>query len=330
MDLVVGIEEGVQEDHLLIERIKESFIEASNLLFNITKKRVYFREVVIVIPSTWNLEHYYDDFSQQNFDGKIPNATWESFDRGDFCIENRDLTSLDTPFVVNYANDCGGQAASHISLTPDYFLNKNRANKFYGSYANVLVHNWAQFRYGVFNEIPVKNFDSTNEFYLNHRGEIEATRCSLNLTGRIKNPLKENGVCDEFTMNGLPNRDCIFEDDQSNSKNSNDRFGSLLYKPFLSHLNEFCDDADPNANLNLMHNALAPTIQNLECNRKSIWRMMREHDDFNDFKNMPNSMLKSSVPKFQLLKNRVNKIVLVIDKNIFNSKSSAKTERVII
>jgi len=37
VDIVVGIEEGVREDLLLIERIKETFTEASQLLFNITK-----------------------------------------------------------------------------------------------------------------------------------------------------------------------------------------------------------------------------------------------------------------------------------------------------
>jgi hypothetical protein len=36
-NIVVAIEESVEEDHMLIERIKESFIEASELLFNITK-----------------------------------------------------------------------------------------------------------------------------------------------------------------------------------------------------------------------------------------------------------------------------------------------------
>ena len=36
-DIVIGIEDSVDEDPMLIERIKESFIEASELLFNITK-----------------------------------------------------------------------------------------------------------------------------------------------------------------------------------------------------------------------------------------------------------------------------------------------------
>ena len=36
-NIVIGIEEGVKEDLLLISRIKESFTEASQLLYNITR-----------------------------------------------------------------------------------------------------------------------------------------------------------------------------------------------------------------------------------------------------------------------------------------------------
>ena len=41
---------------------------------------------------------------------------------------------------------------------------------------------------------------------------------------------------------------------------------------------------------------------------------MRSHNDFKDLINMPNYFIKSSVPKFQILKSRVRKIVLLIDK----------------
>ena len=228
--------------------------------------------MVIIIPSTWKLEHYYDDFNAESYDGRIPNATWESFDRGDFCIENRDFYTIDTPFVVNYATKCG-TTASHINLTPEYFLNKNRAIRLYGPYANVLVHNWAQFRYGVFNEYPQRNLDSNEEFYLNEKGQIEATRCSLNLTGRIRNPLKEDGLCKEFTINGLPNNECIFQDDIKTEEPSL-KIGSLMYKPFLAHLNEFCDSNADNSQT--LHNRLAPTVQNMECNRQSVWEVRAE------------------------------------------------------
>jgi hypothetical protein len=205
------------------------------LNINFHRKRVFFREIFIIVPSTWKLEYYYDDFNTESYDGRIPNATWESYDRGDFCIESRDFYTIDTPFVVNYAAQCG-KSASHVSLTPEYFLNKNRAVRLYGPYSKVLVHNWAQFRYGVFNEYPQQNLDSKDEFYLNERGEIEATRCSGNLTGRIMNPMKQDGVCKEFTINGLPCDECIYQDDDLKGLDASTKIGSLMYKPFLAQV----------------------------------------------------------------------------------------------
>ena len=79
-------------------------------------------------------------------------------------------------------------------------------------------------------------------------------------------------------------------------------------------MNEFCDN-DVN-NPETLHNRMAPTLQNKECGGKSVWEVLRMHDDFRDFKNMPNYAIESVVPKFRLLKKRSNRIVLLIDRSI--------------
>ena len=79
-------------------------------------------------------------------------------------------------------------------------------------------------------------------------------------------------------------------------------------------LNEFCDN-DPDSPSTL-HNREAPTLQNKECGGKSVWEVLRNHEDFRDFKNMPNNFIQSVVPKFKLLKKRPNKIVLLVDRSI--------------
>lgn len=103
------------------------------------RKRLFFREITIVIPGSWKLENYYDDFNTEIYDGMLQNATWESYDRADVCVEMRDMFTIDTPFVANYATECG-QQASHINLTPEYFLDKARSNRVFGSYANVKIN----------------------------------------------------------------------------------------------------------------------------------------------------------------------------------------------
>jgi hypothetical protein len=57
---------------------------------------------------------------------------------------------------------------------------------------------------------------------------------------------------------------------------------------------------------------------------------MRSHEDFKDYKNMPNNVLKSVVPKFSLLKNRFKKVVLLVDRAVFDKNvTSSKAERAI-
>jgi calcium-activated chloride channel regulator 4 len=97
------------------------------------------------------------------------------------------------------------------------------------------VHNWASFRYGVFSEVPYKNLDNNEEFYFNTNGDLEATRCNLNITGHLRNPIVHSQICDNFQENGLPSIDCIYEDDIK-PKLAEKRIGSLMYKPFLTQV----------------------------------------------------------------------------------------------
>ena len=102
-------------------------------------------------------------------------------------------------------------------------------------YFQNLVHNWAQFKYGVFTEYSNRDLENSRQFYINSNGNIEATRCSSELTGSVINPTKKkNEVCNLFE-NGLPSADCTFSDDIK----PNDpliSIGSLLYKPFLTQV----------------------------------------------------------------------------------------------
>lgn len=59
---------------------------------------------------------------------------------------------------------------------------------------------------------------------------------------------------------------------------------------------------------------------------------MRSHHDFKDFVSMPNYFLKSVAPKFQILKQRTRKVVLLIDKalRIEPEKKYVKFEKVLL
>jgi len=227
-DVVVAIAEHVDENHYLLERLKRIFTNASELLFNSTREKFYFKEITIVVPRSWKLEHFYDDFNLNNNDGHLHRATWESYDRADVCIDEYEDVSFHRPFVTNFANDCA-QIASHITMTSNYVLSEKHAVHVHGSYSNHLVNNWAQFKYGVFTEHPTDE----EEFYIDSNGNVEVSRCGFNMTGSLRNSLSKSGKCEQFLTNGLPTTECEFKDDQ---KEAHGKSASLMYKPHLNHV----------------------------------------------------------------------------------------------
>lgn len=66
--IVIAINPSVPEDEKLIENIKEMVTEASTYLFYATKRRVYFRNVRILIPMTWKSKSEYFIPKQESYD----------------------------------------------------------------------------------------------------------------------------------------------------------------------------------------------------------------------------------------------------------------------
>ena len=54
--LVVAISPEEEEDHNLVESIKDLLTKASAELYGATRQRAYFKEVTILVPQTWNLD----------------------------------------------------------------------------------------------------------------------------------------------------------------------------------------------------------------------------------------------------------------------------------
>jgi hypothetical protein len=101
-----------------------------NFRFFLLRKRVYFRDVVIVVPSTWKIENHYDDYNDVYYDGMLENSTWQIYDRADFCVENRDMYTIDTPFVVNYAS--GSFCEFHFANEVSFSLTKTHLSLSFG------------------------------------------------------------------------------------------------------------------------------------------------------------------------------------------------------
>ena len=89
-------------------------------------------------------------------------------------------------------------------------------------------------RYGVFDEHSTRNEES--EFYVNEKNELDAIRCSTASEGKITDPLF--GPCDKYLPNGLPDPQCIFEDNYEAADSGKTR-GSIMYRPFLPTVRKF-------------------------------------------------------------------------------------------
>ena len=55
-------------------------------------------------------------------------------------------------------------------------------------------------------------------------------------------------------------------------------------------------------------------------------KVLRSHEDFKGTKNMPNNLIEDVTPKFQLVKKRFNKIVVLIDSSILSKQPAFLTK----
>ncbi|XP_007944387.2 calcium-activated chloride channel regulator 2 [Orycteropus afer afer] len=108
--LLVAINPHVSEDQNLIPNIKEMITEASFYLFNATKKRMFFRNIKILIPATWKANNY----------SKVKQ---ESYEKANVIVADWFGTHGDDPYTLQY-RECGKEG-KYIHFTPNFLLNDN-------------------------------------------------------------------------------------------------------------------------------------------------------------------------------------------------------------
>ncbi|KAK3596911.1 hypothetical protein CHS0354_031690 [Potamilus streckersoni] len=129
--LYIVLDENVNENAIIIERLKTIFTEASETLFKATNSSAYFRNITIVIPKSWNVNPAYELISDEHIIVQYP------------C----DGSKMRPPFVRQYG-PCGHRGLDMI-LDPMTLL---RNETEYGRWDKVIVHMWAHLRWGVFDE----------------------------------------------------------------------------------------------------------------------------------------------------------------------------------
>ncbi|XP_053549878.1 calcium-activated chloride channel regulator 1-like [Bombina bombina] len=282
-NIVIAINPAINEDLNIIETIKDMINEGSNYLFHATKQRLFVRSVKILIPSTWS--------SKMNY----TKPKTETYDKADIIIASPLMKYRDDPYTLQYGG-CG-EPGKYIHLTPDFLLD-DRLTKVYGPRGRVFVHEWAHLRWGVYDE-----YNNEAPFYISGSGKVEATRCSLDITGTNRKQQCDGADCilqpclhDSST--GLYEDGCVFIPEKNQFVKE-----SIMYMQALPSVSEFCNSSN--------HNTEAPTLQNRICNSRSTWDVINKSPDI--ISTPPKTDFSIPVPTVSLLHYQGRVVTLVLD-----------------
>ncbi|XP_070378104.1 calcium-activated chloride channel regulator 4A-like [Dermacentor albipictus] len=290
-DLLISINKDVSYNESIVENIKSLLRSSSEFLHRATNGRVYIKRVTIDFPNTW---------PQRNVSRRVSSS---SFEKSDVRVKVPGSLAENRPFT-RQTRPCG-KPGSYIQLTPT-FLSELHAStlKTFKNPAYVFVHEWAHYRYGVFDEYGSLDDNQYPLIYCEGK-DVKLNSCSEKIRYI---PRKVSGGRCKFNLKTCKfPKDCIIEFWQSPEDPVE---SSIMFMPYVTNVSQFCDSD----NGTRRHNRLAPNKQNAICRGKSTWEVISENEDF---KNLPRpDMSKSIEVSFEETQQREHlpqRVVLVLD-----------------
>ncbi|XP_045199670.2 calcium-activated chloride channel regulator 4A-like [Mercenaria mercenaria] len=288
-DINIVIQNTVAENEILLERIQEVFTKTSQLLFEATRHQVYFRQINIILPKSWSWKSEYTE---------IPALSeLESY----ITVEEGKVKS---PHTKRKRKKCG-DPGWYIYLHTDFLFTKG--NTEWGPHENVIVHEWAHLRWGLFEEYGSKK---RGRFYLDN-GIWNPVRCSGSVSGKVgkgRDCTRATSKCKTTDTSRLINENCKFCPDESQAESN---LSSILAFNWIDRVSTFCDkENDKTVPVHQRHNSKAPNKHNSKCRGRSAWEVMREHEDF---KAAPLSASTNTTPIFNILRETDGYRVFVLD-----------------
>uniref|UniRef100_A0A8D0DVE4 Calcium-activated chloride channel N-terminal domain-containing protein n=1 Tax=Salvator merianae TaxID=96440 RepID=A0A8D0DVE4_SALMN len=153
--------------------------------------------------------------------------------QADIIVADPYLKYGDHPYTLQYGG-CGEQGP-YIHFTPDFLTNDSFLSV-YGSRGRTFVHEWAHFRWGVFDE-----YNRNAPFYATGPRTAEATRCSAGISGQYILPLStvETRPCKIEHRTGLYEPGCQFIPDKVQSTSASIMYMQGLPSVSMTKGNQF-------------------------------------------------------------------------------------------
>ncbi|XP_030839840.1 calcium-activated chloride channel regulator 1 isoform X2 [Strongylocentrotus purpuratus] len=302
-DIVVAIDESLKENDALVQAIQRMFIDGSGYLYQATRKRVYFKSITIIIPSTWSTKAEYRSPGRLTFD--------------DADVRIAPPNSLWAPNPYTHQVQGCGKPGSYIHFIEE-FLTSSETKDTFGPLGRVLIHEWGHLRWGLFNEYPDPVGDQKDIVHYYQSMEDEKWKpvaCNQGIYTRALIKDESNDASDYRGCEG--NEDDGYEEGcMAITSGPGLSTGSIMYGLLkFDQIQHFCDNdkSDPDN----LHNREAPNKHNRLCNSRSAWEVMREHEDFKDNISPPLDLSDADIlPSFTLAQARIRdecRIVIVID-----------------
>ncbi|XP_077497508.1 calcium-activated chloride channel regulator 1-like [Amblyomma americanum] len=292
-ELRVSISNSVTPEESIIGNIKALFRSSTEFLHKATNGRVYFKHVIIEVPKTWPKR----------------NSSWapssNAYEKSDVLIDMPTPPYDDRPFTTQ-VKPCG-EPGEFIHLTPGFLatLTNSTAKRFINP-AYVFVHEWAHFRYGVFDNYGSLN-DSRHPLTFCYNSTVRLNACSSRL---VFSPRTAEGRLCSINEKCRLRRNCkvIIKQLEHDPVQS-----SIMFMPYVANplqVSQFSDSRKGPC----PHNPDAPNKQNEYCDQRSTWDVISKHEDF---KNLPrpdmSKRIELTFDEAQEDQDLPQRVVLVLD-----------------
>ncbi|XP_077495987.1 calcium-activated chloride channel regulator 1-like [Amblyomma americanum] len=289
-DLLISIHKDVPYNESIVENIKVLLQSSSEFLHRATNGRVYFKHVTINLPHTWPMRR-----SARRVTGSL-------LERSDVRVEIPASAHEDRPFT-RQSRPCG-QPGDFIQIPPAFLAElKTSTTAKYKNPAYVFVHEWAHYRYGVFDEYGSQDDDAFPLTYCVGK-RVRLNSCSQEIRFRATTPSGQKCM---MKKNCQFLKNCTV---QIIVPSENPIVSSIMFMPYQNNISQFCESTKGAR----LHNQFAPNKQNRNCQSKSTWEVISANEDF---KKVPlpdmSKRVQVSFEETQQKEDLPQRVVLVLD-----------------